>query len=252
MGIAVTSRSPNSGDSDQPVVVAAPGGQRGAVGASLPAAENAAAGVGVDPIGDHVSDHAIDTLDRVFRRIRRSMIKPPQTQVAMPSLGRPVDLATLMACDTLAELHESGQDASVKDLATAMELDHSTVSRLVGENKVEGLVQRSVDPADRRRTQLQLTELGERVVADFRHMQRFVARTVMADWPASDVQELTRLLTQLADCSTNLSASMADLVREEFQSAGFRHAAPNAHGGRPAGKLRTHWLNCCGPSVDNS
>lgn len=98
-------------------------------------------------------DDLVDRLDRGFRRLRRSMVRSPLASVPIPTLGRPLDAATLFACDAVAELSEADRPVAVKDVATALELEHSTVSRLLGDAAAEGLLVRSEDPGDRRRGQ---------------------------------------------------------------------------------------------------
>ena len=81
--------------------------------------------------------------------MRRLVTRPPSASVPMPGLGRPVDLSKVLACEALAELSRGGP-VTITDLSTAMHLERSTVSRLVGEAEAEGLVERGTHPDDRR------------------------------------------------------------------------------------------------------
>jgi DNA-binding MarR family transcriptional regulator len=81
----------------------------------------------------------------------------------MPGLGRPVDLSKVLACEALAELSRGGP-VTITDLSTAMHLERSTVSRLVGEAESEGLVERSTHPDDGRMVTVTVTPLGQQVV----------------------------------------------------------------------------------------
>jgi len=152
-----------------------------------------------DAPGSHLPDMLVDTLDRAFRRLRKSMIRPPQGLVPVPALGRQLDVAKIFACDAVAELAGSHAVVTVKDVAAILDLEHSTVSRLLGEMADDGLVTRGSDAADRRRTTIALTELGRAVVADATTMTRFFTRLMLSDWPREDVEELTRLMGRLAE-----------------------------------------------------
>ena len=95
--------------------------------------------------------------------MRRLVTRPPSASVPMPGLGRPVDLSKVLACEALAELSRGGP-VTITDLSTAMHLERSTVSRLVGEAEAEGLVERGTHPDDRRMVTVTVTPLGQQVV----------------------------------------------------------------------------------------
>jgi DNA-binding MarR family transcriptional regulator len=181
--------------------------------------------------GSHLPDTLVDTLDRGFRKLRRSMIHPPAGEVPVPSLGRQLDVAKLFACDAVAELAETSPSVSVKDVASALDLEHSTVSRLLGELEDDGLIARGVDPADRRRTTVALTALGRAVVVDATAMHRFFTRAMLAEWSHDDVAALTRLVSQLADTVHTRFGLLSELARAEF-------GAPDAGAATPPGPRR--------------
>lgn len=95
--------------------------------------------------------------------MRRLVTRPPSASVPMPGLGRPVDLSKVLACEAVAELSRGGP-VTITDLSTAMHLERSTVSRLVGEAESEGLVERSTHPDDGRMVTVTVTPLGQQVV----------------------------------------------------------------------------------------
>lgn len=149
--------------------------------------------------GDHLPDPLVDSLDRSIRRMRRVMLRPMAALVPVPALGRQLDVSKIFACDTVAELLATRESVSVKDVAAALQLEHSTVSRLLGEVEAEGLLARAQDPADRRRTIVTLTDLGQQVVAQATLTTRQFTKMLLADWPREDVEDLQRLLGKLAD-----------------------------------------------------
>jgi len=82
------------------------------------------------------------------------------------------------------------------DLAERLHLDQSTVSRHVAALEAGGLVMREPHDLDRRAHLVGLTADGSRAAAAAitERVQRF--ESVVADWPAEDVAELTRLLNE--------------------------------------------------------
>jgi DNA-binding MarR family transcriptional regulator len=179
--------------------------------------------------GSHLPDGLVDTLDRTFRRLRRSMIRPPAGLVPVPALGRQLDIAKIFACDAVADLAAAQPTVTVKDVAGVLDLEHSTVSRLLGECEAEGLLERGQDPQDRRRTTVALTDLGRAVVRDATEMTRFFTRLLLSDWPREDVEELQRLLTRLADTVNTRMDSLPELAMTELARTRPELAEAAAH-----------------------
>jgi DNA-binding MarR family transcriptional regulator len=134
----------------------------------------------------------------------------------MPGLGRPVDLSKVLACEALAELSRGGP-VTITDLSTAMHLERSTVSRLVGEAESEGLVERSTHPDDGRMVTVTVTPLGQQVV-DFVQGLR-VGYLGHATGVFDDAE-----LATLADLLGRLAESMLTSFEPWLQAA--THAPP--------------------------
>lgn len=164
-----------------------------------PSPSGSPTGLSAAELGAALPDTLIDQLDRSIRRLRRVMLRPIAGQVPVPSLGRQLDVAKIFACDAVAELRAVQDTVSVKDVATLLDLEHSTVSRLLTEVEAEGLLVRAPDEGDRRRTTVSLTDLGRAVVTDATAMTRFTTRLLLAEWDRDDVEDLQRLLAQFAD-----------------------------------------------------
>ena len=146
-------------------------------------------------------DEVIGDLVRAFTALRRQMVKPATATLPLPSIGRHVDLAKILACHAVADAFESsgGLPPTVKDIATALELEHSTASRVLGDAEAEGLVVRGTDPADRRRATLALTDLGQAVARESVEMQKAVLGRTLAGWKPGDVRTLARLIERLTE-----------------------------------------------------
>ena len=184
------------------------------------------------PATEHLSDPLIDSLDKAFRRLRRSMVKPPAATVPVPALGRRLDVAQVFACTAIWDLSESQSTVTVKDVAAALGLEHSTVSRLLGEAEAGGLISRGVDPDDRRRTSITLTHFGQLAAQHSLSMNRYFTRVLLSDWDRSEVEQLTKLMTRLATTVDERMESLHERAMIEFGGGVHRHtgcASKNDH-----------------------
>jgi DNA-binding MarR family transcriptional regulator len=162
--------------------------------------------------GAHLPDELVDNVDRTFRGLRKATVRPPSAQLPVPCLGHPLDMAKIFACNAVSDLTDHVTPVSVKDVALAMDLEHSTVSRLLGELEDDGLVTRGADPDDRRRTTVALTDLGHAVVRDATTVSRSFTRVLLAEWTKDDVEELARVLTRLAMTIHDRLPLLPDLI----------------------------------------
>ena len=90
------------------------------------------------------------------------------------------------------------------DLAEHACLDPSTVSRHLRALEEEGFVAKTPDPEDGRATLLKVTHAGAVLVDRARAERLEMLSAAVADWPAKDVAELTRLTRRLAESLENL------------------------------------------------
>jgi DNA-binding MarR family transcriptional regulator len=153
-------------------------------------------------------------LDRAFLKLRRITAKPIGASLPVPSLGRCVDFAKVMACIAISEGTDATDSLPVKDVAAALQLEHSTASRLLADAEADALVVRSTDPNDRRRTIASLTDSGRAVVADTTAMRLAAMTELLRDWPAGDVKTLVDLLERLlqtyADRAPHITSVASD------------------------------------------
>ena len=85
------------------------------------------------------------------------------------------------------------------DVAVALSVDVSTVSRQVKELELDGLVARRPDPTDGRASILVLTAAGHQALERLRGARREVLAEVVAGWPEEDRLTLADLICRLAD-----------------------------------------------------
>ena len=83
------------------------------------------------------------------------------------------------------------------DLAAALYLDKSTVSRQIDAAARVGLVERGPHPDDARAVTVRLTPDGRERVEALRAARLERWRAALAEWAPGDIVELTRLLGQL-------------------------------------------------------
>ena len=157
---------------------------------------------------------SLEHLDRTFLQLRRFLIKPEVASIPIPSIGRSVDLAKVMACIAIAEGPEitgHGHPPTVKDVAAVLLLDHSTASRLLSEAEAEGLIRRSTDPSDRRRTVVELTDVGTAVWRESSQIRTWAIGILLRDWTADEVSTLTAQLDRLLNTfATRLPELLAE------------------------------------------
>jgi DNA-binding MarR family transcriptional regulator len=85
------------------------------------------------------------------------------------------------------------------ELMRALHLDASTVSRQIAAVERLGLVTRVPDPSDARARLVALTPEARERVTDVRREQLARRKASLADWPAEDIAQLTRLLRRLRE-----------------------------------------------------
>jgi DNA-binding MarR family transcriptional regulator len=97
-----------------------------------------------------------------FRRSLRSIEREVEQQIKTDTVCCGVSLAQ---CHALMELGLGGA-MTIADLAEIIKLDKSTLSRTIDSMVQTGLVDRTIDPKDRRYMQIKLTAQGKKVFAE--------------------------------------------------------------------------------------
>jgi len=162
----------------------------------------------------------IERLDRALLRMRRTVVRPETNSVPIPALQHPVDLAKVMAClvtSDLQGLDDPPRPVAVKDVAFALGLEHSTASRLLAEAEAEGLIQRSTDPADRRRTVVQLTHTGDVVVAQSSAIRTWAIDLMLAKWDPADLSTFAELVEKFTSTIEARSEAVIQAAVEHFR-----------------------------------
>lgn len=149
----------------------------------------------------HSADRSdlVQRLDHTLQRMRRVVLRPPGVGIPIPGLGRPVDIAKVLACEAIADLRHQVDPVTVTDVALALQLERSTVSRLLGECATEGLIERVPVPGDGRRVGLELTETGLLAIAGSAQIRGEFLGYVTQSFDDAEMSTLVALLGRFAD-----------------------------------------------------
>ncbi|GAA1267503.1 hypothetical protein GCM10009609_33260 [Pseudonocardia aurantiaca] len=136
----------------------------------------------------------VDELDTALLVLRRLWQRPEVSAFLGARLDATIKLEHYR---TLNAVDRSSGRISVGELAGVLKVDASTGSRLVEGMVGRGYVHRSEDACDRRRSTLDLTDLGREVLLTLK-LARVAALTELTqDWRASEIADLARLLRRL-------------------------------------------------------
>lgn len=100
-------------------------------------------------------------------------------------------------------------DVSVREAAAELGLAANTASTLVSKLSTDGLLIRTVDPADRRVGRLRLTEPAQRIADDSRAARRAALSAVLERLSPDQIETLTAGLEVLAEMTRMLDEERA-------------------------------------------
>ena len=142
-----------------------------------------------------VDDDAVGRIDDALN----TLVRRTQGPRAQEQLSARAGLSLERAAYPL--LRRIGEAATVRtsDVASALSVDVSTVSRQVKQLELEGLVARQPDPSDGRASVLALTPAGVEALERLRRARQEVLAEVMAGWPDEHRATLADLICRLAD-----------------------------------------------------
>jgi len=87
----------------------------------------------------------------------------------------------------------------IVDLAAGVGRDYTTVSRQVAKLESLGLAERRQNPVDRRVNEAVVTSKGKAMTVKIDAARERIALSVFADWEASEINDLVRLMRKFAD-----------------------------------------------------
>jgi DNA-binding MarR family transcriptional regulator len=134
--------------------------------------------------------NTVDAFRHDLRALEREVARQLEAETACCGV-------TLSQCHALLELKRGA--TSLSGLASALDLDLSTLSRTVDVLVRAGLVERSVDPTDRRAVCLVLTDAGRAKVATIDAGANDYYATLLAPLSERDRRQATRVVRALAE-----------------------------------------------------
>lgn len=176
-------------------------------------------------ISEDSSQAALD-IDAVLQVWRRKIFKRELGHRALAELGLPVDLPQL---DVLMAVRapenefrdEETGETMVSTVALRLNIDPSRASRITSDLITRGLLRRAVSQADARRTVLELTEKGERVVEAVRTYKFLTMGSYLQGWTAEEIRTFLPLLERFSawsETAAHPSEEVADEIAKLRES----------------------------------
>lgn len=176
-------------------------------------------------ISEDSSQAALD-IDAVLQVWRRKIFKRELGHRALAELGLPVDLPQL---DVLMAVRapenefrdEETGETMVSTVAQRLNIDPSRASRMTSDLIARGLLCRAASQADARRTVLELTEKGERVVEAVRTYKFLTMGSYLQGWTAEEIRTFLPLLERFSawsETAAHPSEEVADEIAKLRES----------------------------------
>ena len=159
--------------------------------------------------------HAPDSISVIEIELL-TLVRQLDTLGRKGSLYVQVDRAGYLALRTLERLGP----VRTNELAEALHLDASTVTRQVTALAAGGFVARRPDPADGRSSILVVTTEGRRIMRTVERERRVLLQELFSDWAEDERRDLGRVLTKL-------NISMGDRMARRREQSG---SPPGGHG----------------------
>ncbi len=159
--------------------------------------------------------HASDSISVIEIELL-TLVRQLDTLGRKGSLYVQVDRAGYLALRTLERLGP----VRTNELAEALHLDASTVTRQVTALAAGGFVARRPDPADGRSSILVVTTEGRRIMRTVERERRVLLQELFSDWAEDERRDLGRVLTKL-------NISMGDRMARRREQSG---SPPGGHG----------------------
>lgn len=141
-------------------------------------------------VGKAVDNHPVVTVEAAMIAIRRRQTRRALAKEAGADASDGVQ-------DVLDALEEG--PLGVTGVAAALGVDQPRASKLVARAVASGLVRRTADQADGRRSALHLTAAGSARLAQVHRARQARFASAMADWSAEERAVFSALITRFVD-----------------------------------------------------
>ncbi len=139
-----------------------------------------------------------DHLDELLTRLHVARQRPSWRRRLLDG-NTVANVSTLRVLRAVEHAQQTGDGASISDVAEYMAVEHSTASRTVGAVVAAGLLTKAYATDDQRRCVLVLTDVGRKALATVTDRRRELVAETIADWPDADVDTLVALLERLTE-----------------------------------------------------
>ena len=139
-----------------------------------------------------------DHLDELLTRLHVARQRPSWRRRLLDG-NTVTNVSTLRVLRAVEHAQQTGDGASISDVAEYMAVEHSTASRTVGAVVAAGLLTKEYATDDQRRCVLVLTDVGRKALATVTDRRRELVAETIADWPDADVDTLVALLERLTE-----------------------------------------------------
>ncbi|MCX8998535.1 MarR family winged helix-turn-helix transcriptional regulator [Rhizobiaceae bacterium BDR2-2] len=136
------------------------------------------------------TEAAIEAISRTISRLRVLIGRRIISRLALANVTPGLELSHV---DVLDAIRRIDGEATVGAIAEQLRIDPSRGSRLVADMVAGGVLYRLASQEDGRRSVIELTELGERLLKEMRDIKDSVIRQAVADWPEEDIEVFAAL-----------------------------------------------------------
>jgi DNA-binding MarR family transcriptional regulator len=141
----------------------------------------------------------LEVASQALFNLGRKFSKFPQHDFLSAKQGRPVELSYILVVQAIAARQGMEQEVTIGTIATHLEIDPSTASRLVAMTERAGYLARKTSLADGRATQLELTPAGVKLAADARQFQQSIFEQITSDWSDEERRTFVPLFIKFVD-----------------------------------------------------
>lgn len=175
----------------------------------------------------------VDGSDRQFRRLVHGLFGFLARHEAVRSgHAARIGLVGIEYTVLISIRHLSAEegDVSVNRIANHLHLSGAFVTTVTNKLLKRGLIHKSVDPADRRRVKLEVSDKGNALLAELAPVQRQVNDVQFGCLSASEFRQLLKMTERLiesSDRAVRLQAYLASQPDSGVRSAALRDAPRN-------------------------
>jgi DNA-binding MarR family transcriptional regulator len=145
------------------------------------------------------AEEDIFRIGQALTRMRLMMGRRVIGRMAIDRVAPGLDLSQLDLLEVVRRLKRAGGEATVGAIADAMRLDPSRGSRLVADMVGRGILRRDASQEDGRRSLIQITEHGQKLLCEIRVVKQALIEQVTSDWSDADRHTFSTLFERFMD-----------------------------------------------------